>query len=367
MSRYKHFIPLQRSILVADVRELKYEPYLGDDIGEEERVRLMGEYDMAKEPEASRRAEYAFRLNQYLPKMLKEAKLEKPEISTMLANGESSEGALEFAAAFQRVFDIDLTDVLADEPADKPADPVRANSLVHKFLETYVDLGCSICGSHECGAHGEYEPIDPDDLPKSGEKAQPLYDRFNMPFEGMIARRDEKMVRERVSRPPINKNLQPCSPDCYLLENQQNGDLSEDDAFEDEEDFSEQDLQYIKAVARSFPVNWLPYCKIADFLRKPCRHVRTKVLTIDGSPAASPQSQIPKETRHLTWYDPKKKKIDQSLDWGQITNTHLHQNRSQPQGCVHPGRSCSEAGTDCFCVQENILCDKYCGCPTDCK
>lgn len=371
MSRYKNHIHLPRSILVGDGRQLQYEPYLGDDIEDQLHSEIFKDFAMAKEPDASRIAEYASRLNEYLPKMLKEAKLEKHQVTAPTTDGELPDDVSRFFATFQKVFEIDLKDVLADEPEDlsgpRELSPraVRANTSVKNFLETYVGLGCSICGSHECGVHGAYETNDSDDVIANGNKSIPSYDydRFNMQFESMVARRDEKMARAGIVRPRADEVLEPCSADCYLQTEDE-----VDDSFEGgQEDFTEDELIYVKSVLGAFPVDWLPYCFIAKFLGKSCRQVRTKVLSLDYPQPNTPQSKIPKDTRRLAWYDIERKKIDITLDWGLLTKTQLHHLRDQPHGCEHPGRSCSEAGSDCSCIQAEILCEKYCGCPPDCK
>jgi hypothetical protein len=354
--RFKHYIHINRSMLVGDARQLPYEPYLGDTGPDEEEARkkwqdeIRAAYGPTKDPLASRNAERTSRLKEYLPRMLEQVNLTMQNISPQkLQDLETPAGR--FSVAFERIFCKELADVNPEAVSEKakPDDlespkSIKSQSVEpsEKMLETYLVMTCSICGVNECGIHGEYEST---------------YRKFNMSFRSLFARRLRRLKPQQAEDPQAcTQDPKQCSAECYLT-NSADYQL---------ESWSSEEFANLKAFLVIMQQEPHPSCVIAPFMRKPCYQVR-KGIAMLHSPIPSPKEQVKKDKRTLDWYDNRRKKINTDIDWGMRTKTHMHDNRGQPRGCEHFGFSCNEAGEKCSCLQDEILCDKFCACPDDCK
>jgi hypothetical protein len=354
--RFKHYIHINRSMLVGDARQLAYEPYLGDTGPDEEDARkkwlkeIRDAYGPVKDPLASRKAERAFRLREYLPRMLERVNLTMEQISSRNPLDLATRTG-RFSVAFAHIFHRELPDIIMETvPETIKSDDIESPRSIksqsvepsEKMLETYIVMTCSICGVNECGIHGEYENT---------------YRKFNMSFKSLFARRLRRLPPQQLEEPqlPIQDSYR-CSAECYLAS----------PVDKQAESWSPEDVANLKAFLVIMQQERHPSCIVAPFMRKPCCQVYKRLTTLH-SPISSPRTHVKKDRRSLDWYDNKRKKINTDIDWGMKTKTHMHDKRGQPRGCEHFGLSCNEAGEKCTCLQDEILCDKFCACPDDCK
>ncbi|KPM37353.1 hypothetical protein AK830_g9206 [Neonectria ditissima] len=281
-------------------------------------------------------------------------------------SSEANRAAEMFTEAFHLVFhkdqphlkQIELRDVLLlDESVDsimdsKPTAKDGSNSqneneddLAEYNLGTYCILGCLICYSHSC-EHGEYD-------------AQNCKRAFSI-----MSRLSDTLKRRR--RVPVdgdggglaNGHLTPSSPSnpckrsCYL---EFNYPTTRPPWSEDEHIV----LRSMVITADRSKVKRDPLCLVADFLDRDCCDVYQEYELLHLSlPQSEPTSRP--QIRTVSWFDRFKKTL--IGDWQDHTLSHEHQRRELFEPCAHSGPCTLDS---CTCVQQGLLCEKFCGCSVE--
>ena len=236
--------------------------------------------------------------------------------------------------------------------SDKPevVDPVR------KLLQPHL-LSCPVCHVYLCGIHGVYETDDSeDDGKEKSDEADKSYADMNMTYKGMMHRQKTRSTQSEPVEDSTYKG-KPCGPNCFSV----NG-LSRKKTPK----WTGDDTTYFETLFLGMQNQSRAACILAPLMGRPCYEVQKFILS-RNTDTTTPIKTESRRSEKLDWYDNKRKKIRVDLDWGKKTNTHLHDKIQQPTGCEHPGISCLEAGDDCICDREGILCDKFCACPDDCR
>ncbi|KAF4446266.1 hypothetical protein F53441_10068 [Fusarium austroafricanum] len=277
---------------------------------------------------------------------------------------EANRAADMFTEAFHRVFhqgqppnkQIELRDVLLlDESVDsimetKPTakdgsgtQHENEHDAVEYWLGTYSILGCLICFSHSC-EHGEYDAQNCKRtisiLPRLSKT---LKRRRRIPYdETNIANGHDSLS------PLCKRNCYRCSPPPVAGSVHQPWN---------EEDRSV--LRCVVATADHSKVKKDPFCLVAHLLDRDCSDVFNEYERLNIS--LPPVEQADKlQIRTVNWYDRFKKAL--IGDWEGHTKTHQHQLRELSEACSHDGPCTQES---CVCVQNNVLCEKFCGCTVE--
>ncbi len=232
----------------------------------------------------------------------------------------------------------------------KEVDPVK------KLFQPHL-LSCPVCHVYLCGIHGVYETDDSEDEERDEtDKADKGYADMNMTFEGIIHRHREKYAQSEQKTDYIY-NGKPCGSKCFSIHGPTHGKVPE---------WTPDEVTYFNALFLGMESEPRAACILAPLIARPCYEVQKVVLSLAVDKTCSTK-YVPRKSEKLDWYDNKRKKIRVDLDWGKKTNTHLHDKIRQPTGCEHVGVSCFEAGDECSCNTEGILCDKFCACPDHCR
>ncbi len=318
--------------------------------------------------------------------------------------------------AFEEVFGVALEHVLSDE-IDRHVQRLKAahKSLVSQEFEPSTRLLeaskpiCQICQAAACGIHGSYEIDSGDDISdenssesgsnkhngddsdntEDSEDVNHTFSRYtplSASYTSLLSRRNEKsqLLQAQEFEPIVKKTTYgegdpPCSIDCFLFYEPKDGNDAEDaclmphnpanDILLDEDwifEWNSDDVGYLKTLLLVMAQELRLACVLAPVLGKKCLHVHKMIPTCSPPPVPPKARKNFQTSKRLNWYD-NKRKILRGENWGKNTITHLHDKRRQPRGCEHVGISCQQAGKDCSCVEEKILCDKFCTCADDCK
>ncbi|RGP70331.1 hypothetical protein FLONG3_7509 [Fusarium longipes] len=274
---------------------------------------------------------------------------------------EANRAADIFTEAFYRVFyqgqpltkQIELRDVLLlDESVDsimetKPTAKDGSSSqkenehdAIEYWLGTYSILGCLICFSHSC-EHGEYD-------------AQNCKRTLSMlPRLSETLRRRRRITQEDTDM--INGHSRPCKRNCYQYSPRPEAG-SVQRPWNEEEQFV---LRSTVATADHSQVKRDPYCLVAQLLDRDCSDVYNEYERMSVSlPPPEPATKL--QIRTVNWYDRFKKAL--IGDWETHTKTHEHQKRELSEHCSHDGPCTLES---CVCVQQGVLCEKFCGCTVE--
>jgi hypothetical protein len=269
-----------------------------------------------------------------------------------------------FLNAFNNIFDTEIGDVFPEYEKYLDAMKEVERGLeepevdpVEKLLQPHL-LSCPVCHVYLCGIHGVYETDDSEDEGKDNiKKADERYADMNMTYGGMMHRQEEKSARSKPGTTDSFYKGKPCSSSCFTIKRRDKDGMPE---------WTTDESTYFQALFLGMQHEPRAACILAPLMRRPCYDVQNLVISLIRDPP-KPTPNEPRKKEKLDWYDNKRKKIRVDLDWGKKTNTHLHHDNLQPEGCEHPGLSCYMAKDDCSCNRKRILCDKFCACPDDCK
>lgn len=277
---------------------------------------------------------------------------------------EANRAAEMFTEAFHQVFhqdqpvwkQIELRDVLLlDESVDsimdtKPTAKDGASSRNQDEYEhaeyelgTYSILGCLICYSHSC-EHGEYD-------------AQNCKRTFSI-----LPRLSDTLKRRRRVAPAeaslANGHAETtglCKRECYQGDDWAvvgHGSVP----------FSQGELLVLRTLLLTGDrsrVKQDPFCLVAQLLDRKCYEVYDEYARLKISlPQPEPSSKL--QIRTVSWYDRFKKVL--IGDWQDHTFSNQHQRRDLSEPCSHDGPCTLES---CTCVQQNLLCEKFCGCTVE--
>lgn len=244
--------------------------------------------------------------------------------------------------------------------------------LVKQLLHTHLK-SCPVCHVYACGSHGVYESASDEeededediagkaDKTSSNGKTDKMdkgYADLNMTYESLRHWSNEGSARSEPADTSISiyKDGRPCSPKCFMIE-----DVVRDKCSQ----WTNDEGTYFQALFLGMQNEPRVSCLLAPLMERSCYDVHKMAVFLTAEIVRSPQ-QKSKNKGKLDWYDNKGKKILVE-NCRKYTNTHLHDKRCQPTGCDHPGISCYQAGNDCICFGENVLCDKFCSCADDCR
>ncbi|KAM0399396.1 hypothetical protein ACHAQC_002671 [Fusarium culmorum] len=266
-----------------------------------------------------------------------------------------------FTEAFHRVFhqgqplnkQIELRDVLLlDESVDsimetKPtakdvssSQKQNEHEAIEYWLGTYSILGCLICFSHSC-EHGEYDAQNcKRTLSMLPRLSETLKRRRRIPYE------DKDMM---------NGHSRLCKRNCYQSSPRPEA-CSVQRPWNEEEQYV---LRSAVATTDHSKVKKDPFCLVAQLLDRDCSGVFNEYERMNVSlPPLEPASKL--QIRTVNWYDRFKKAL--IGDWENHTKTHEHQKRELSEHCSHEGPCTLES---CICVQQSVLCEKFCGCTVE--
>lgn len=378
--KYSSLTIVKRNILCADDEQLKFMPYLTDSNKASVFNRLVKELDeaySAKRSGSDSDSELASQLSTYLDSWLEELDLgfdRQALIRYILQEDSDSLGksqkevrilrktsggpippnlaevATTISAAFKTVFPVSITAVILPderlndmlEKANKSGSdgslgrnqsesPKSQNSAEHKDerLGTYTHQTCLICGVISCQTHGDYRRdevcIDEDsEMSDLGEAPAEEYkynhQPVNMHYHEILRKQNARLSKDPpVMNPPDFDSVgSSCSDECYRT-------------FDYHGKTSEIELENLVAL-KSFMVSMRPEndqpCDIAFLLDLPCWQVHTKILEMKSVvPSIPPEPLLHGRSKAISWYDNKKKTL--KSDWRELTQAHLHQERTQ--------------------------------------
>lgn len=277
---------------------------------------------------------------------------------------EANRAADMFTEAFHRVFhqgqppnkQIELRDVLLlDESVDsimetKPtakdgSSTQNENELeaVEYWLGTYSILGCIVCFSHSC-EHGEYDA-------QNCKRTLSIVPRLSE----TLKRRRRLTYDEPGTSNGLTSPSQLCRRNCYRSSPRPVA-LSIQPPWKEEDRYI---LRCIAAAADHSQVKKDTFCMVAQLLDRDCSDVFNEHERMNLSlPPPEPATKM--SIRTISWYDRFKKTL--IGDWETHTHTHEHQRRELSEPCSHEGPCTNES---CICVQNNVLCEKFCGCTVE--
>ncbi|TVY40954.1 Histone-lysine N-methyltransferase [Lachnellula occidentalis] len=380
---------VRRNILSADDEKLRFVPYLGDvDTSHNNKRRLekdLAEAYTAERSESSRVSENISNLGAHLEYWLEdldigctkqdlehyilrqedvdEAVLGKKARKTLLASyatpltTENLKMANKFSQAFETVFGLSLGKVLW--PADRlkeMMEAAKANSgrksldkiatSLETHLETYTALSCLICGAIECQTHGAYHK-DSDD-----EEGQAFKKQISMPPKELI-----RIYKEHLANNPKRYDIadtygDPCGKNCHLTM----------DSYPTYEEFTQKSIEDLSNMLFGWEEKISRSCDISIGMGLPCWQVFFEIEKIElEHEFRTPEDRPAGRVKRPIWYDNKRKELKAGFE--DMTNAHLHQERSQINPCAHSGRPCD---AECPCAKADILCESMCGCHDDC-
>ncbi len=412
---YQSYTNIQRNILTADNENLKYIPLGADYKDHDENFQKdLDEQYIAKRSEDIKDFERAFRLRQWLDSWLETLNigLDQPtlrryvltlnDIETILRrrpkeldmlrdtgpplNESTVAVARLFCEVFKTVFGLGIEkvvwpkDLLKEELENAKKEILSSPELPSNYLPsrvgTYVELTCLICGIVDCPTHGTHPTFplssltpltnsiigefdsasDPDDdIPvrqrnKEHESLKQHQHRDTaLPYRDTL-RRYLSQKTTRTERPILEKA--PCSDECHMSYKWTEAES---------EPLGQAILDSIREMMIIHTDKKYQSCQIAFGLALPCWKVYAEIdhIHMDDSELLSPPPMNAR-ARRPEWYDNKKKTL--KGDWSDLTNAHLHQMRKKTLACQHNG----PCGARCPCTENNILCERYCGCGDDC-
>ncbi|KAL6919711.1 hypothetical protein FSHL1_003689 [Fusarium sambucinum] len=269
-----------------------------------------------------------------------------------------------FTEAFHRVFhqgqppnkQIELRDVLLlDESVDsimetKPTAKDGSSSqkeneheAIEYWLGTYSILGCLICFSHSC-EHGEYDA-------QNCKRTLSMLPRLSE----TLKRRRRIPHEEDADIDMMNGHSRPCRRNCYQSSPRPEA-CSVQRPWNEEEQYV---LRSAVATTDHSQVKKDPFCLVAQLLDRDCSGVFNEYCRMGISlPPPEPARKLQRRT--VTWYDRYKKVL--IGDWEGHTKTHKYQTREIFEPCSHEGPCTLDS---CVCVQQNLLCEKFCGCSVE--
>ncbi|KAI5467293.1 hypothetical protein BGZ63DRAFT_419009 [Mariannaea sp. PMI_226] len=225
---------------------------------------------------------------------------------------------------------------------DGPSSFKDEDELAEYNLGTYCILGCVICYSHSC-EHGEYDENNERRTLSITPRLSDLLKRRRRRPSG-----DHTMVNGHSTRP--------CDRHCYRKFNRPSEEPPSLPWSDDEVVV----LRSILVTADQSKAKRDPLCLAADFLDRDCCDVHRQYELLQVSiPQPEPPVKQPM-FRTVSWYDRIKKTL--IGDWQDHTVSHEHQRRELMEPCSHEGPCTSES---CTCVQNNLLCEKFCHCTVD--
>jgi hypothetical protein len=144
------------------------------------------------------------------------------------------------------------------------------------------------------------------------------------------------------------RRLYHCSAACHL--NPSNEELGNEGNWTEDDHASMQEL----AASMRTRKNMRASCLIAPMLGKQCSEVHRHLKKLSNQ-RIELDDIVPGEGRRSN-----------KFDWRDLKVEYMHEKRSQPRPCHHPGQNCFVAGEKCTCVSNGICCDKFCTCPQSC-
>lgn len=407
--RYYSYTAVRRNILSPNDEKLRFIPFLGDTEGKKKTfTKLVTELEQAhtlKRQESGRKAEQLAQIRAYIDSWINNLALDidRKQLLQYFFNESSEEIDLEpkhkklllasrgisqsprtvrqcaiFSQAFDNVFKYSLRDVIVEdkdliegmEASERPNDDisaspkdVRMNGTDEESVEpgsdrlnTYADMGCTICGAIWCQTHGDYtqqhlknDGGNDSDTTDSEDKGDYSYD-----FRPVIMRYDDLLRKQdvRLAQKPPELDLEdstdmPCSDNCYLII----------DSSKMEYDLSPEDHAKIRGMAISLREKRKRPCDISFLLDLPCWQIQAELNTMEPRTV---EINSPGRPRRPEWYDNKRKVLRDN--WADSSRAHLHQDLAQANPCAHDGPCLS----NCQCYSSNVLCEALCGCADDC-
>ncbi|TVY40754.1 Histone-lysine N-methyltransferase EZH2, partial [Lachnellula cervina] len=380
---------VRRNILSADDEKLRFVPYLGDvDTSQNNKRRLekdLAEAYTAERSESSRVSENIANLGAHLDYWLEdleigctkqilehyiliqedidEAGLGKKARKTLLKlfttplTTENLQTANKFSQAFETVFGLSLGKVLW--PADRlkeMMEAAKANSgrksldtiatSLETHLETYTALSCLICGAIECQTHGAYHKDSDDDTEQAFKK------QISMAPKELIRIYEDQLANNPKSIDVMDTYGEPCGKQCHLTM----------DSYPTYQKFSQKNTEYLRNMLFGWEEKISRSCDISLGMELPCWQVFLEIEKIElEREVRTPEDPPAGRVKRPIWYDNKRKELKTGFE--DMTNAHLHQERSQINPCAHQGRPCD---ADCPCAKADILCESMCGCLDDC-
>lgn len=190
-------------------------------------------------------------------------------------------------------------------------------------IETYTSLTCVVCAAIDCPTHGDYTHERVNDTDEEDDVNDPEMKFEHHPlvlgYEDSL-RKHRNRVAKVQDEPDIGSETpKPCTSDCYLM----------NDFSEREYEMSEKNLSHITQMLLVYKNPRYRACLIAFALGIPCWVAYAEIGRIEEEGLPEEEKEVvmgrPKKP---SWYDNKRKLIQGDLD--DVTEAHLHQNRSQP-------------------------------------
>lgn len=374
--RYSSHTNVTRNILNPDNQMLKYVPYLGDAAGssypgkndkETNYRRLLKELEEAYSHgriEAPRQREQASRIRSYLVGWLAESQIpcdENTVIQYIVSQEDANLGLSEeekemilesfgeplskqsiaaaelFWEACDEVFNMSLPNVmlpvaLLNEMKTSAGKKTHTSPEKHVFtpgerLGTYASLTCLICGAIDCQTHADYihEEIIPSDGAADGQNPEYQAERqlLSLSYNDMMRRfyvRKEAEAEAEFDLPRRpSRNQNPCGESCWKFVG--------DDKPDDQADLLEKDLYAIQEMMTGITNKDQRACNIALTLDLPCWQVHYEIEEYDRVNSRPTIAEPTGRPKRPEWYDAKRKTLHSN--WAEVTNAHLHQDRSQ--------------------------------------
>jgi histone-lysine N-methyltransferase EZH2 len=377
--KYSFHTITKRNILCADDEQLKYMPFLGDskgDVKDSVFKRLKKELDevySAQRSGSTQYSELASKLRAYIDRWLEhfDLGLDRQALIRYIARkdsdsfGEKQKGgnihkafrspsptqlaeiAETLSSAFQEVFEINITAVILPdqrlkdrlEKLDKLGDSTLGRShsetpgshldgaeYTTERLGTYTNLTCLICGAISCQTHGDYHRVEienPNDSEMGDIQAEPSHELeyihvpLGMHYDEILRKQDARLSEYPWTTDKIKHSAEPpCSEECYRTFDYQGRTVT----------LGQEHVIALKSFINSMRPENLQTCQISFLLDVPCWKVHAKIQEIN-LPTKISERTVPGRSKGIDWYDNKRKTL--KSDWQELTEAHLHQERTQ--------------------------------------